>query len=1167
MYSTIDWDRLEQRRVEGRIESILNIQAEALDVLVTRFSSKDEIDIISTPFSYRVFTNGELVEWSDNKALPAYSLLRQQASIYFLDHSSGKYIVQKRTVEEKGESTEFFSILRLEENFQLLNNFLKDIINPDVFTEIPEQIVPNTNFPITYKGQILFGITPSGEAKVALLALSIWILLLSVPIAIAYALARWKNHLMAKRNFPLFVGALVAIRLILYGANFPSRWLKIPLFDEGIYSSSIFSSTLGDRLISYGFLVLIAALINNQMKNLSAIKAYWKRIGSLSIAILLIYLNIDFFHLVCRDMMEHSQIKFDITESISFDFTRVMAFFIILLAAVFYFIINHILVKWISLAGASGGLYLLFHILSLVIFIQIQPDLFLLFLLQFVWYWVIYFVDFSLQFTLIKKATLEYVLSIAALLALAFSFTVYQFFESSELKSKKQFADKLVLDIDVLGEYYLDGIIADFRNNEFIKEKIQGGRDARKHVREKIQNQFVSSYFDKYELKIFLFDRDGVQLDTEGDSYDDFLRKYAIKEFKTDYDAIYLVDDLENSALKKYVCFLPILDTGFIAIELNRKRNVFTSVFPELLVERKYQQERSSTFDYTLFQDSMVLYGQGKFGHVNYLTDADLQNEKLYREGISIEGRHFFGMNTEDGRTIVVVSLSYSNRNWVINFSFVFLLFILLISFGGLFYRLALNYKRLTLANKIQLYLALGFLIPLFITGFTLLNTLNESYRDEITRSYLKKSLRISENLVDETIQFTTNASTLNAFTNHVVDVSRFAQADLNIYNSEGLLITTSQPSIFGIGLLSDHINPIALKALTTTNQNILLDESIGLLDFKTTYTSIYGHSNRQLCGIVALPFFDSKNHLKRQQKEVFADLLMIFAFIFFFALISGNYILNYLIGSLTLVSDHIKQTTLGNDNQPIDYKSDDEIGVLVKEYNQMLIKLERNKEVLARTQKESAWKEIARQVAHEIKNPLTPMRLKIQQLQRDFTDERQIKLLDSMITQIDTLSDIADSFSEFAKMPAPENTDFDVVNVIGESVRLHRSSGVAIESNLSSEPIIIWADPKILGRIMNNLLLNAIQSVKDGHVELRVDVNLNDNKVEIRCKDNGAGIPDDIKEKIFTTYFSTKNTGSGIGLAIAKKGIENAGGNIWFESKVGKGTTFYISLPVYEAV
>ena len=1167
MYAIIDWDSLEQKRVQKQITQTLGEQQNVLEVLVTGFSKEAGIDLTATPFLYRVFTNGELIKWSDNKTLPPYSQLRKQDSIYYLEHASGKYIVQRRAVQSEEDITDFFSVLRLEENFQIANNFLQDIVNPNVFKQSPKEILKNTNFPILYNGEVLFGITPSGSAKATLLAVSIWILLLSLPIGIGATLIKFRKHLEAGWFFLGFIFGLVVIRLALLMANFPGRWLEIPIFDGIVYSSSFLNSDLGNTLINLSFLALIAGIIGYRLKYFSGQTSAWKRVLGLFFAIVLVYLNIEFFFWISHDLMEHSQIKFDITDSIQFDFTRVVAFLIILFSAVFYFLINHILVRWISLSKPSGGFYLLFHLVVLAGFIKFQPDLFPILVLQFTWYWIMYLADFSLQFAVVKKVALEYVLSIGGLLALVFAFSIFQFHQNREMESKARFANQLVLEKDVLGEFYLNEIINGFREDELIPERITGGVFARQNVREKITREFISSYFDKYELNIFLFNPDGRQLDDDEESYGDFQKKYEKSEFATDYNSIYLVDDAQNISLKKYACFLKLEDAGAMVIELSRKKNIPASVFPELLVESKYEQQGNNLFDYSIFKDSTVLYGQGKFGHTNFLTGSDLGNEKLYTKGISKDGKNFFGLKTEDGRIITIASASYPNRSWAINFSFIFLLFILLTSMVGILYRLALDYQTLSLANKIQLYLALGFLIPLFVTGFTLLNTLNESYKEEITRSYLKKSLRISENLVDENILYTGNASDQNTFANYIGDVSGFVEADLIIYTADGQMITTSQPGVFRLGLLSDHINPVALQALTSNNQNILIDESIGLLDFKTTYTAITGDSDGQLLGIVALPFFDSKNHLRRQQKEVFADLLMIFALIFLAALISGNYVLNYLIGPLKIVSDHIKRTTLEVDNQPIDYSSDDEIGVLVKEYNQMLVKLDRNKEALARSQKESAWKEIARQVAHEIKNPLTPMRLKIQQLQRDLSDERQIKLLTSMVAQIDTLSDIADSFSEFAKMPAPENVEFDVVTAVAQSIQLHRSKQVSITTELPSGPVTIWADPNILGRIMNNLLLNAIQSVKDGRVELCVRVKLDENKVEISCEDNGSGIPDEIKEKIFTTYFSTKVTGSGIGLAVAKKGIENAGGNIWFESKEGVGTTFYISLPIYKAI
>ena len=1164
LHAIIDWDEIEYKRTQSRIEQLLTVQEQVLGILTNGFEVNADLDLTPTPYMYRIFTNGELVRWSDNKLLPAYSLLRQQDTIYYLEHSSGKYIVQKKALLSEGQLTELFSILQLESDFQILNNYLKTIVSKDVFVNEPKGIAPTSDYPITYKGKELFGIEPSGRTESILLSIGIWLMLFSVLFTFVNALNHLKNHLGTWR-LPSTIGLILIVRFILLVIEFPGKWLDGPLFDQVFYNSYLLNLPLGDIIINYFFLILMLSFISSDTRLYQEASHPIVRVLRLVALTFLVYGNIWLFHWGISDIMANSQIEFDVTKSIQFDFIRIIAFLAVMLAAIFYFFVNHVLAKWTATIHASGGIYLLIHLGALTVFIQLFPELFALFLFQFAWYWIVFLSDMTLQFKLVRKVTLEYILSIGAMLALIYAYTVYQYHISYEFDAKKKFANRLVLEKDVLGEFYLNEIMTQFKNDQSIGERLDGGIFAQQNIREKIRRQFVSSYFDKYELDIILFGADSVQLDDDGEDYGYFIKQFARQEYKTDYPDIYLVNDSDNISIRKYACFLEMKGKGFIAINLNRKRNIPTSVFPELLVESKYEQENTNSFDYTIFRDSTVLYGQGAFGHTNYLSKQDLKNEDLLLEGFTKEGRHYWGMKTQDNRVIVIVSQAYPYRNWVVNFSFLFLLFILLISLVGVFYRIGLSYRTLTLANKIQLYLAMGFLIPLFITGITLLNTLNSSYREEVSKTYLKRSLRISENLVDETIKYINNESDLNAYSNYVGDVSGFIEADLNIYNSSGRLITTSQPGIFGLSLLSERINPKALEVLTDDTQNIIVDESIGLLNYKTTYTAISGYSDGKLYAILALPFFDSLNHLKLQQREVFADLLMIFALIFLIALVSGNYILNFLIGPLRLVSDHIKRTTLDDDNQPIDYQSQDEIGTLVKEYNQMLIKLERNKEALARSQKESAWKEIARQVAHEIKNPLTPMRLKIQQLQRDIHDNRKATVLASLITQIDTLSHIADSFSEFAKMPAPINSHFDIRDVLSQSVSLHRGKDISIREHLPEQPVIVWADPNIMGRIFNNLILNAIQAVKDDRVIIDISAVLEDQKVTVQIKDNGSGIPVDIQDKIFTTYFSTKTTGSGIGLAVAKKGIENAGGHIWFETVEGEGTTFFLSLPTYE--
>jgi len=264
---------------------------------------------------------------------------------------------------------------------------------------------------------------------------------------------------------------------------------------------------------------------------------------------------------------------------------------------------------------------------------------------------------------------------------------------------------------------------------------------------------------------------------------------------------------------------------------------------------------------------------------------------------------------------------------------------------------------------------------------------------------------------------------------------------------------------------------------------------------------------------------------------------------------------------------------SLSGTNTPMVWNSDDEIGLLVGEYNKMLVNLEESKKALARTEKESAWREMAQQVAHEIKNPLTPMKLNLQHLKRTLeikhggNKELTQKAIDNLLHQVDTLNDIATSFSAFAKMPIPKNERIELVTTIKNALHLHEhDQAVSLSTVMENGPLFVNGDEKLLGRIINNLIINGIQSVPTGRKpEISVILKQSNNKVIIEVKDNGEGINEDIADKVFIPNFSTKDNGSGIGLAISKRGIEQSGGSIWFETKKNIGTTFFIELPLVD--
>ena len=237
-----------------------------------------------------------------------------------------------------------------------------------------------------------------------------------------------------------------------------------------------------------------------------------------------------------------------------------------------------------------------------------------------------------------------------------------------------------------------------------------------------------------------------------------------------------------------------------------------------------------------------------------------------------------------------------------------------------------------------------------------------------------------------------------------------------------------------------------------------------------------------------------------------------------------------------------------------------------------MIKELEKNALELARTQKETAWREMAKQVAHEIKNPLTPMKLNIQLLQRAVQSDPEgastmvAKVSKALIEQIDALSTIASEFSNFAKMPVAKNEEVNLNQLVQNVTELFSGQDTHIQLSMCQEECTVFADKDQIIRVLNNVMKNAIQSIpdeRDGSIQIQLIKE--SNMAKIAVKDNGIGIPENQFDEIFIPNFTTKSSGTGIGLAMSKNIVEMAKGTIYFDSKVDSGTTFYIELPIPE--
>ncbi|HSN50859.1 MAG TPA: ATP-binding protein, partial [Bacteroidales bacterium] len=396
--------------------------------------------------------------------------------------------------------------------------------------------------------------------------------------------------------------------------------------------------------------------------------------------------------------------------------------------------------------------------------------------------------------------------------------------------------------------------------------------------------------------------------------------------------------------------------------------------------------------------------------------------------------------------------------------------------------------------------------------------------------------------------------------------------SDVNMYGVDGELIATSRPEIFEAGLVSKMMNANAYWNMRSKHLSYYnLEETIGSHSYSSAYMPFYNEQNK-LLAYLNLPYFTRQEDLKSEISTFLIAFINIYVFLIIIGLILSLIVSKYIIRPLSLLTGNIGRIGFGRKNEKLEWSRNDEVGKLVDEYNRMVLELERSAEILARSERESAWREMARQVAHEIKNPLTPMKLSVQHLQRAWKDQapdwedRLKRFTETMTEQIESLALIASEFSDFATMPAKNDEIIDIEDVIGKILILYQDISIRFQFERSEVPIFIMADRKQMIRVFTNLINNAVYAIggkTDGMITLSA---IKENgSVLITVADNGSGISREQAEFIFQPNFTTKTSGMGLGLAIVKSIILGTGGEIQFYSEENKGTTFMIRFPLAE--
>ncbi len=404
-----------------------------------------------------------------------------------------------------------------------------------------------------------------------------------------------------------------------------------------------------------------------------------------------------------------------------------------------------------------------------------------------------------------------------------------------------------------------------------------------------------------------------------------------------------------------------------------------------------------------------------------------------------------------------------------------------------------------------------------------------------------------------------------------LIKFSEVFYSDINLYNPEGDLIASSRPEVFEAGLQNTKIAPDAFFKLNNEKlARYIHRERINKLSYLSAYVP-FVNVDGELLAYLNLPYFTKQKELQDDITTLTVAIINIYVLLILITILVVVFISNQITKPLEMLQSKFKGLKLGSKYEQINYQRHDEIGRLVQEYNRMVVELEKSVGLLAKSERESAWREMAKQVAHEIKNPLTPMRLSVQQLQRAWDDKKENfesylnRVTNTIIEQIDNLSTIASEFSNFAKMPVAKYEDVDLTEVLSRAIVLFKDNQrINIFFNKKETNVFVRGDSEQLGRVFINIIKNAIQAIPDNR-EGKIDIELyrEKNKVVITISDNGKGIPEDVRTKLFMPNFTTKTSGMGLGLAIVQNILVLMGGEIKFSTKIGEGSTFTITIPI----
>jgi signal transduction histidine kinase len=763
---------------------------------------------------------------------------------------------------------------------------------------------------------------------------------------------------------------------------------------------------------------------------------------------------------------------------------------------------------------------------------------------------------------------------------------------SKETEKRKKYAEALSIKADPSSERLMNTVLTDFRNEVLaplfprFKQEV-----ANKAIKDSLLNENFTGYLNKYDTRIYTFDDDERPLYNQDSATFNTLSTI----FKTEGKATAITDlyyyDVSYDKFS-YISKKDISDSsgkllGYVFILASPKRYKTDALYPELFLKGYNNSiENSSIYSFAVYNKLKLVTSHNDYAFPSYLrpnqvpvTDFESHTKSGYDE---------LWYKAAADKVVIIAKQQNLFIESITLFSYLFCAFLFVTGFFWLlnsFIRSRLRwteirrYWQMSIRNQVHATIIFISLLSFIVVAVaTILFFIDRYYNNN--REKLSRTIQVMQNEVRNSFSEITvfddvvkiyDPAYRDQLEQTIAKISEVHAVDINLYDLEGNLKVSSLPLPYNKGIVSNKMDPEAYYHLNHLKEiQFFKDETIGTLHYLSNYVPVIDETGKDYA-YLNIPYFTSQTKLQQEISNFLVAIINLNAFIFLIAGIVALFITNRITRSFSFISNKMRQVNLGQINEAIIWKRKDEIGELVIEYNKMVAKLDESAMALAKSEREGAWREMARQVAHEIKNPLTPMKLSLQYLQKAIdSNTGDVTALSksvarTLVEQIDHLSQIAGEFSQFANIGNPRMEQFDLNESMGMITYLHNAEeNLLLDWQPLEQPVIINADKTHINRLFTNLIQNAIQAVpEDRTPHITITEKLSEDTVLITIVDNGNGIPASMKSKIFTPNFTTKSSGTGLGLAMCKGIVEQSKGRIWFDTEEGKGTTFYVELPI----